>query len=154
MIRLVDVYREDGSPKALAVSFLFDLLAERMLEPEVNISHGVMPALSAHKEFVARRPYRCWYLVEEVLEQTDRLVGAVYATELNELGVHICKAHRGKGLGPEALRLLMQRHTPLPAVPSKRRGRFIANVNPANEHSKHLFGEKLGGKLIQQTYEL
>lgn len=153
MIRLVDVYKEDGSAKPLAVSFLFDLIAERVLEPNVNIS-ATMPSLTAHKEFVAKRPYRCWYLVEEVLDGTDRLVGYVSATHRNEIGIVLFKKHRGKGFGAQAVKLLMERHSPLPGIPSERRGRWIANVNPENEHSKHLFGEKLGGKLIQITYEL
>lgn len=153
MIRLLDVYKEDGSPRPLAVSFLFDLIAQRMTEPEVNIS-ATMPSLAEHRKFVNGLPYRCWYLIEEVIDNTDRLVGYVSATRRNEIGVVLLKAHRGKGFGAAAVKLLMEQHPPLPAVPSERSGRYIANVNPANEHSKHLFGEKLGGKLIQITYEL
>lgn len=153
MIRLLDVYNEDGSPKPLAVSFLFDVIAERMTEPAVNIS-ATMPSLTSHREFVAKRPYRCWYLIEEYDETSDRLVGYVSATKRNEIGIVLLKRHRSKGYGAEAIGLLRQKHSPLPEVPSERRGRWIANVNPDNEHSKHLFGEKLGGKLIQITYEL
>lgn len=153
MIRLLDVYKDDGSPRPLAVSFLFDLIAQRMTEPEVNIS-ATMPSLQAHKEFVSRRPYHCWYLIEEVLDETDRLVGYVSATHRNEVGIVLLKAHRGKGFGGEAVKMLMEKHPPLPAIPSERRGRYIANVAPLNEHSKHLFEKKLGGRLIQITYEL
>jgi RimJ/RimL family protein N-acetyltransferase len=149
LIRLVDVYQPNGEPSARAVAYLFDLIAQRMTEPEVNIS-ATMPTLEEHEAFVRRRPYRCWYLVEH----SNVLVGYVSATHRNEIGVVLCKEQRGKGFGEQAVRLLMATHEPLPAVPSERRGRWIANVAPGNEHSQHLFRDKLGGKLIQVTFEL
>lgn len=153
MIRLIDVYKSDGEPKAMAVSFLFDVITQRMTEPEVNIS-ATMPSLAAHRAFVKRLPYRCWYLIEEYDQETDWLVGYVSATRRNEIGVVLLKAYRGKGFGAQAIKLLMEMHPPLPAIPSERRGRYIANVAPLNEHSKHLFEKKLGGRLINVTYEL
>ncbi len=38
MIRFVDVYDHRGAPMTTAVRFLYDLIAQRMTEPEVNIS--------------------------------------------------------------------------------------------------------------------
>lgn len=149
MIKFVDVYDSQGEPQLRAVAFLFELIAERMTEPAVNIS-ATMPTVEEHKAFVRRWPYRFWYLLEN--DEGER-VGYVSATRRNEIGIVLLKVYRGRGYGPQAVRMLMENYQPLPAVPSERRGRWIANVAPDNEHSKHLF-EKLGGRLIQVTYEL
>lgn len=164
MIKFIDVYDGQGEPHPRAVAFLFDLIAQRMTEPEVNVS-ATMPTLADHRAFVRRWPYRFWYLVEVTPETPDEAirsggfiapvwVGYVSATRRNEIGIVLLKAHRGKGYGAQAVRMLMEKYQPLPAVPSERRGMWLANVAPGNEHSKHLFGEKLGGRLLQVTYEL
>jgi RimJ/RimL family protein N-acetyltransferase len=62
------------------------------------------------------------------------------------------KVHRGKGYGPEAIRLLMQMHRPNPADASVRNGNWLANIAPANDHSKHVF-TSLGFRKIQETFE-
>jgi len=80
-------------------------------------------------------------------------VGYVSATHFNEIGVVLKGDWRGFGLGPAAIRLLMQLHKPQPAEPSIRSGRWLANVAPGNAHSAHVF-QKLGFKMIQYTYEL
>lgn len=159
-MRLVDIYHGTGVTPG-AIEFLYGLIEQRMTEPEVNIS-ATMPTLEQHRQFVHRRPYRCWYLIEPPLTNPTHndlpmqpvRVGYVSATQRNEIGIVLMKEYRGRGYGAQAVRLLMDLHLPLPAIPSERRGRWIANVAPGNEHSKHLFGDKLGGKLIQHTYEL
>lgn len=148
-MRLVSVYRDDGSIATGAVDFLYALIAERMTEPSVNIS-ATMPSLEEHRGFVRRMPYRFWYLIEN--DDYER-IGYVSATGLNEIGIVLLKAHRGKGHGPWAVKELMRLHEPLPAVPSQRRGCWLANVAPNNRRSKGMF-KALGGKLIQVTYEL
>jgi RimJ/RimL family protein N-acetyltransferase len=153
VIALVDVYEHGGRPKREAVGFLFDLIAQRMTEPEVNIS-AAMPSWDEHRLFVERMPFRFWYLITVPDQDSVAWAGYVSATRRNEIGIVLLKTHRGQGYGAQAVRMLMDEHQPLPAVPSERRGRWIANVNPQNEHSKHLFADKLGGRLIQNTYEL
>ena len=42
---------------------------------------------------------------------------------------------------------------PLPGIPSKTAGHFVANINPGNARSIHTFG-KLGFKHVQNTFTL
>lgn len=161
MIKLVDIYH--GGILAGAIEFLFELIAERMTEPEVNIS-ATMPTMEQHRQFVHRRPYRAWYLIELTPQEPREGIlgpiafepvraGYISATDRNEIGIVLLKEYRGKGYGRAAVQELMRILEPLPAVPSMRRGRWVANINPLNAHSIRLF-TSMGGKLIQQTYEL
>jgi RimJ/RimL family protein N-acetyltransferase len=147
VIRLVDVYR--GGKVALgAVEFLYELLQER--PPEANISHAEMPTIEHHRGFVVRRPYRHWYIIENA--EGER-VGAIYATETNAVGIAVLRAHQRHGYAMRALRLFLQTHQPAETIRSVRPGRFVANVAPGNAVSREMF-EKLGGRIIQVTYEL
>jgi RimJ/RimL family protein N-acetyltransferase len=144
VIRLVDVYKD----REKAMRFLYELIQERMAEPEVNIS-ATMPTWQQHRQFVCRHPYRYWYL----LDVEGEWVGYVSATDRNEIGIVLKKAHRGKGYGPQAVKALTAMHKPLPAVPSVRQGKWLANINPKNERSIKMFSG-LGFKHLQNTYEL
>lgn len=148
-----------------AVRVLYELLLER--DPSTNISHRKMPSWREHQQFAESKPYRKWYLIQsidqEVISITDgpggnryrirQFVGACYLTRQNEIGIFLFKAHQGKGYAVEAVNLLITKHKPLKAIPGKRTGRFIANINPANERSKRLF-QKLGFVHIQETFAL
>lgn len=148
MITLQDVYQ--GAKIAPgAIEFLFELIKERMTEPEVNIS-ATMPSPEQHRQFVHRRPYRYWYLI---VDEGGQAVGYISATTRNEIGIVLAKEHRSKGIGTIALKEFLEKHDALPAVPTERRGRFVANINPANTRSVALF-TNAGAKLIQHTYEL
>lgn len=147
MIDLVDVYSE---PKAIDV--LWDLLAERSVDPDsdiINISHRSLPSYEKHKAFVESRPYAYWYLIRKAREW----LGVVYITKHNEIGIHLFMNARGGGIGTIALKLLLAKHEPLPAIPAKRAGHFVANINPRNVRSIRLFGS-LGFKHVQSTYAL
>ena len=63
------------------------------------------------------------------------------------------QAWRGHGIGPAAITELVKMHQPLEAIPGERSGHWLANIAPANEHSKHVF-QKLGFKKVQETYQL
>lgn len=106
--------------------------------------------MEEHRAFVFSRPYRCWYIVQN---GTGLWVGAVYATDRNEVGVAILREFQRQGYARAALEALMAEHGPLPAIPVKRSGRYLANVAPNNEPSHALF-HALGGRVIQHTYEL
>jgi RimJ/RimL family protein N-acetyltransferase len=116
---------------------LFSLLAER--EPEVNVSHRKMPTWKEHVRFVESMPYEAWYFIEV----NGDLVGVVYLSKLDEIGVQIFKAHWGHGYGRRAVKELMARHGPK---------RFLANINPSNNRSRRVFTE-LGFTKCQETYE-
>lgn len=146
MIELISVYKEPEAAKVL-----YDLLIQRSTEddPYVNISHRKLPSWRDHIRFFDSRPYSYWYLI-----QTDDLtVGTTYISKRNEIGIVLFTAYRGKGYGLEAVNQLIQKHKPLKEIPGVRSGRFIANINPANERSIKLFG-KLGFTHLSNTYQL
>lgn len=116
---------------------LYQLLEER--EPEANISHKAMPSWDEHVRFVESRPYEAWYFIVE----NDSVVGACYLSKQNEIGVFVCKQHRGNGYGPWAIEAIMLKH-------GKRR--YLANVSPRNVRSAEVFRD-LGFNLVQHTYE-
>jgi GNAT superfamily N-acetyltransferase len=146
-VRLVDVYTDDGTIPG-AVELLYQILEER--PHRANIVHASMPTPEQHEYFVGRRPYRAWYLIEN--ERGER-VGELHLTNRNEIALAILESHRRKGYGEAAIRLVLESIPPLPGLPAIRRSRYSANVAPANAPSRGLF-EKLGGRLLQVTYEL
>lgn len=132
-MKLTSVYRIPN-----AATYLYALLTER--EAHQNISHARMPTVAEHLAFVQSRPYAAWYLVRV----RRNVVGAVYLSKRDELGIFIFKAHRGYAYGEQAIRIMRKLH-PKP--------RLLANVNPNNASSIRLF-EALGGKLLQVTFSL
>jgi RimJ/RimL family protein N-acetyltransferase len=131
-MRLIDLYDyPDG------VALAYQLLEER--QPRESISHKCMPTRNEHIYFVCTRPYAHWYVVE--VDSYPR--GTVYLSREREIGVAILKGQRGHNYGLNAVAELMRLHP----------GRFLANINPANEASIALF-RKLGfGGPIQITLE-
>ena len=146
-ITLRSVYK-DGPE---SIQALYELLRVRSEEddPHVNISHRRLPPFLTHARFVRSHPYRAWYFVK-----VDGLVaGSVNLTKLNEVGIVLHPDYRGRGVGKAALKLLLNRHRPLAAIPAHRAGQWLANINPLNERSIRLF-TGLGFKLKQHTYQL
>lgn len=130
---LLDLYSHNGW------NVPYNLLSERELHE--NISHKALPSWEDHCAFVRSRPYLAWYLIAN---DFGRFTGAAYLTHQREIGVGVLKAHRGQGFASAAVTELMRRHP----------GRFLANINPANEASIALF-RKLGfGGPIQITLEM
>ena len=146
-MRLIDVY---SWPEAPAILYL--LLAERAAnaDPYASISHHEMPSHEEHMRFYLSRPYRYWYLIWD--DEHD-IVGDISATRRNEIGIHLFREFQGKHYGPEAIKLLVQSHEPLPAIPTERVCAWLANINPANERSREMF-KALGFGLVQVTYQL
>lgn len=152
MVKLLDIYQGNGIRHG-ALEFLYELMKER--DPEINISHSTLPSFEAHRQFVTRKPYRFWYLLERQAEGREEPVwiGYISATYANEIGIVIRKQYRGNGFGPMAIRILTQAHRPSPASASVRNGNWLANIAPANPHSQHIF-QKLGFRKLQETYML
>ncbi|MFM7009598.1 MAG: GNAT family N-acetyltransferase [Betaproteobacteria bacterium] len=126
------------SARPEAAQVLYDLLAER--PGYANISHKRMPTWEEHIRFMRSNPYRSWFLIEE----DCGMVGAIYLSKQNEIGIGIFKKYQSKGYATKAVTDLRRRY------PSER---LLANVAPGNKVSQALW-ESLGGKLVQQTYEL
>ena len=135
MVILRDVYE---APRTASVDILYQLLKER--PPAANISHRAMPTWDEHKRFVASRPYDAWYLIA----YPDEVVGAVYLTPADEIGVFVFKKFQGRGHARQAIEALMKAHP---------RERYLANIAPGNDPSLNLF-KKLGFIHIQETYEI
>jgi RimJ/RimL family protein N-acetyltransferase len=139
-----------------AARILYQLLEER--PAYANISHKAMPTWDEHLTFIGQKPgswgsgrahpYQVWHLVEEwcCLENSCEhiIVGSVYLSHANEIGVSIFRKYQGGGLGSRAVKLLMKEHGDR---------RYLANVAPANDPSRKMF-EKLGFKTIQHTFAL
>lgn len=118
--------------------FLYELLKER--DPRANISHREMPSFAQHTKFVLSRPYAKWY----VIIHSEKNVGSVYLTKNDEIGIFIKKDIQGRGIGIQALKLLIKENP---------RTRYLANVSPKNKRSIQFFKNN-GFNLIQHTYEL
>lgn len=131
-----------------APDILWNLLVERNEEPEINISH-TMPTRDQHEAFIKRTPYAYWFLIKV----EGNWIGYVNVTWKNEVGIILFRAYRGTGYGKKALRKLLDEVVPLPGSASERPDYFVANINPANERSIHLF-QSLGFKLHQLTFAL
>lgn len=130
-----------------AAEILYRLLRERSEEAGVNISHHALPSWEDHLAFIDSTPFRFWYLIQVEGE----IVGYVSATFLNEIGIVLFQKYRSSGYGARAVAMLMEKHRPLPAVPSQRCGLWLANINPGNEKSLRMFCN-LGFKVRQVTY--
>lgn len=157
MIKLLDLYEFENRPREGALHFLYELMAERLEDPYVNISHTKLPTWEEHVNFVCGRPYQRWMLA--VAKQDDLpsdggiWVGYVSATRGNEIGIIIRTKWRGRGFGSAAVREFINMFTPSPAIASRRSGSWLANINPLNEPSVRMF-QKLGFRCLQATYKL
>ena len=120
------------------VQFLYNLLDER--KPVTYISHKKMPTYEEHVNFVKSGPYSKWYIIEVDEERA----GSIYLTKQNEIGIFLNEGLQEKGIGSNALNVLIGKNPDL---------RYLANINPENKKSIKFF-KKLGFTLIQYTYEL
>lgn len=145
MLTLRSVYKDGIGAEAL-----YDLLRDRSEEndPNVNISHRRMPSMGEHLRFFRSRPYRAWYFIKE----NGLIAGYVALSHVNEISIVLSTDYRGRGIGAWAVREATTRHRPLPAIPARRVGAWLANINPKNERSIRMF-ESLGFSLKAQTYE-
>lgn len=142
-MRFIDIYGKRNSPNTYKV--LYRLLQER--EPEEHISHKSMPTYEDHVIFVASKPYKIWNLIAVdniniASSLCSGIVGAIYLTHKDEIGVSIFKEHRKNGYATWALNCISYLEKPL-----------YANINPANQKSINFF-ERAGFKHIQNTYKL
>lgn len=137
------VYRTPG-----AVETLYMLLKERT--PEQSISHKTMPTQEEHRAFVMSMPYVSWMLLEDdqsfdrTTLPSQRVVGSVYVSKQNEVGIFIFRRFQRRGYGREALEW---------ARTTFRDRQLYANIAPANEASRAFF-ERHGATHIQNTFKL
>lgn len=120
------------------IGFLYDLLKER--EPKENISHKKMPTYSQHKKFVLSKPYRKWF----VIVQDNQKIGAVYLTDINEIGLHLKKEYNKNTIKRQILKKIIE---------TDGKNRYLVNISPQNEDAIKFFKSQ-DFRLIQYTYEL
>ena len=128
-MRLVDVYDVE-----IGTTYLFDLLKER--KKDESISHKKMPLWKDHVAFVDSKPYKYWYLIVD-----DCVVGSIYLTKRNEVGMSIFRLFRRHGYASEALTMFRRKH----------KGKLYANINP-NNHASIAFFKKRRFTPLQVTY--
>ena len=129
-IRFVELRKNDAG-------FLFELLLQR--SSKANISHKKIPTYEEHIKFIMSTPYYKWYIVKKDHDS----IGAVYLTQLNEIGISLVKKFDNEKIKNEVLELIMKKH------PKKR---YIVNINPKNKQGINFF-KKRGFRLIQYSYE-
>jgi RimJ/RimL family protein N-acetyltransferase len=120
------------------LKFLYEMLSER--NSNVNISHKIMPSYDDHVKFVNSKPYAKWYII--LFNNTK--CGSIYLSKQDEIGIFLKKNTHCKGIGTEAMNILMKRNPRL---------RYLANINPKNTKSIKFFKQN-NYKLLQYTYEL
>lgn len=138
-MELKNVYSKKAQTFEDNAWFLYELLKAR--PSNANISHSKTPTWKAHLAFVASCPYREWFLIRV----GHHIVGSVYLSKRDELGIAIWPSFQGKGYATKALKMMVARH--------KKRVLY-ANIAPSNYKSQFLFVRKLGFKHIQETYRL
>ena len=72
---------EKVKPDERQITHLYQLLSDRPHQ----ISHRQMPTFEEHATFVQNNPYRVWYIVHE----DEHMVGSVYLTDQNTIGINI-----------------------------------------------------------------
>ena len=121
-IDIADLRFEEVSGAPEQIEILLELLRKR----KHSISHERIPAPEDHAEFVAKHPYRIWWLVRA----EERVIGAAYLTKENALGIHLMtddpKTYQ------KVIEKICRENQPLPAIPSVRPGFLYANVAPDN----------------------
>jgi RimJ/RimL family protein N-acetyltransferase len=128
---LVDVYSTTNP-----YDLLLDIRQERPANANMTNAETQMPPYGEHVSFVNSRPYRGWYFVTD-----GDVVGMVYLTKDNDIGISIRAVHRGRGYGSWAIQALMA------MFPGED---FTATIAPTNPHSIRTF-EKLGFQWISDN---
>ena len=125
------------------IILLYELLKLR----SHSISHDSIPSFSEHSNFVRNNPYRAWFL----LRLNEKLIGSIYTTLENVLGVNVLDSHLEYCLEPVVSKAMSELE-PLPFVPSVRAGYFSINIPFSNKFMIAKF-ETLGFIATQITYK-
>ena len=107
-----------------------------------------MPNYEEHSQFVINNPYRYWYFIVS----NNAIVGTVYVTYENNIGINISKRNHNKII-PEVIKKIQEKTTPLPAVKSVRGDGFYLNVSSGNFGTIRMLKQK-GYMLIQHTFKI
>ena len=126
----------------------WQLLNERPMQANISHRESEMPTFDEHKTFVANHPYRMWLVIE-----TEQVVGTIYLTMRNEVGIAILREQHRKGYARQAIQRIVDEYPPLPLERGVRQRGYVANVAIHNEPSMLLFAN-LGADPISVTCKL
>lgn len=132
--RVESVYGPNKKAAKFVVDWLYFMLSLRTAD--MNISHKKMPSLDGHRMFVNSRPYGEWYVIWD----GPVLIGHVYLTRADEVGIFLLPSYQRDGLGGCIVDDLKAAND-----------RLVANVAPQNEGSQKFFNKE-GFRLAQFTY--
>ena len=124
---------------------LYNILKKR--DTKTNISHKKIPTLKQHVNFINSLPYRYWFIIKK----SSSVLGSIYVTRSNEISISLLK--KSTKNFSEVLSLITNSIKPLPAIASKRNGKFILNLSPSNKFYNKLL-KSIGAKKIQETFLL
>ena len=122
---------------------LYFLLEKR----QFNISNTEKVNFNDHINFLNNNPYRNWFLVEK----NKKLIGSVYTTYGNEIGVNLINADEDEYI--YIIKEIIKKYKPLKEKKSIRNENFVINVDPNNTYLLKAL-KKMGMKLIQNTFLL
>lgn len=103
------------------------LLYHQLRSRTSNISHCELPSYETHKAFVAKHPYRSWFIIKF----KDVVIGNVYIQYDNSIGLH-CYEQVTEAQIKSILDLVSDKFQPLDPIPSIRFGKFFLNVAASN----------------------
>ncbi|HJT09425.1 MAG TPA: GNAT family N-acetyltransferase [Candidatus Nitrosotalea sp.] len=128
------------------IDFLHELFKERTKYlGKLRFRKKDIPTYKDHKKFVTSfisnrqdHPYESW----DIILYENRMVGALVLKKDGEWGYHVLMNYQNKGIGQQALFLLIKRN------PKKT---LVARINPDNDRAQHI-AKKFGHKLAYLTF--
>jgi len=120
---------------------LYKLLNHR----QHNISHTGTVNYNDHAAFVQSNPYVIWYLIE----YDSICIGSVYINDDNSVGIDLYEYR--EDLLANIISFVVGKHSPLPAIKSKRSGKFFINI-PYNDCERQCMMMRIGAKPIQTSF--
>jgi hypothetical protein len=122
-LKINDIELDPVIPSDIQTELLYQQLRSRTN----SISHRVLPTYDNHKEFVAKHPYRAWFIIKS----TDLVLGNVYVQYDNSIGLNCCNQISEIQI-KSILDLISIKLKPLAPIPSVRSSNFFLNVAISN----------------------
>jgi hypothetical protein len=129
-----NVFNSDGSVSETTMDILYSQLEPA--KPERGIRADGLPKREHYEAWVRSRPYKHWFIVTEDQGGAEEIIGQVYLTKSNHIGLGLLNCERRKHLGDWMVQWLVEHH---------RKGPFFALIDPNDEVMNKAFID-LGGK--------
>ena len=129
-------------PNDIQIELLYQQLSSRTY----HISHGELPSFENHKEFVAKHPYRAWFIIKS----KHLVLGNVYLQYDNSIGLN-CYDQITEIQIKSILDLISIEWQPLDPITSVRSDKFFLNVATSNIELQNKL-KNLGLKERQRSF--